>query len=158
MGFPWWFSGKESACKADTTGDGGSIPGWGLSPGGRHGYPLQYACLENPRDRGSWQATYSPQHYKELDRTEVTQHAHMVDILETQRVYKGKKKSRGANKSANMQRSVLTDTWIEHIVGVVKIIGDFLHSFFTHLLPQSLQYMVGSIVIYSDEDQFLSHW
>ena len=40
----------------------------------------------------------------------------------------------------------------------MKIIGDFLHSFFTHLLPQSLQYMVGSIVIYSDEDQFLSHW
>ena len=73
MGFPWWFSGKESACKADTTGDGGSIPGWGLSPGGRHGYPLQYACLENPRDRGSWQATYSPWGHKDSDMTEQAQ-------------------------------------------------------------------------------------
>ena len=40
----------------------------------------------------------------------------------------------------------------------MKIIGDFFHSFFTHIRPQSLLYMVGSIVIYSDEDQFLSHW
>ena len=31
--------------------DSGSIPGLGRSPGGRHGDPLQYSCLENPRDR-----------------------------------------------------------------------------------------------------------
>ena len=35
----------------------GSIPGLGRSPGGRHGNPLQYSCLENPIDRGAWQAT-----------------------------------------------------------------------------------------------------
>ena len=35
----------------------GSIPGSGRSPGGGHGNPLQYACLENPTDRGAWQAT-----------------------------------------------------------------------------------------------------
>ena len=33
---------------------GGSIPGSGRSPGGGHGNPLQYACLENPMDRGAW--------------------------------------------------------------------------------------------------------
>ena len=60
MGFPWWFSGKESACNAETAGHMGSIPGWGLSPGGGHGHPLQYSCLEHPMDRGAWQATYSP--------------------------------------------------------------------------------------------------
>ena len=38
-------------------GDGGSIPGWGRSPGEGNGYPLQYSCLENPIDRGTWQAT-----------------------------------------------------------------------------------------------------
>ena len=38
-------------------GDMGLIPGWGRSPGGRNGSPLQYACLENPVDRGVWQAT-----------------------------------------------------------------------------------------------------
>ena len=39
------------------TGDAGSIPGWGRSPGGGNGNPLQYSCLENPMDRGAWWAT-----------------------------------------------------------------------------------------------------
>ena len=37
--------------------DGASIPGWGRFPGGGDGNPLQYSCLENPKDRGAWQAT-----------------------------------------------------------------------------------------------------
>ena len=45
---------KESACKA---GDVGSIPGSGRSHGEVNGTPLQYSCLENPMDRGTWQAT-----------------------------------------------------------------------------------------------------
>ena len=45
--------GKESACNA---GDPGLIPGSGRSPGEGHSNPLQYFCLENPMDRGSWQA------------------------------------------------------------------------------------------------------
>ena len=45
--------GKESACNA---GDLGSIPGLGRSAGEGHGNPLQYSCLENPMDRGAWQA------------------------------------------------------------------------------------------------------
>ena len=45
---------KESACNA---GDPGSIPGSGRSPGEGNGKPLQYSCLENPMDRGAWQAT-----------------------------------------------------------------------------------------------------
>ena len=42
------------------SGDGrdmGSIPGSGRSPGGEHGNPLQYFCLENSMDRGTWWAT-----------------------------------------------------------------------------------------------------
>ena len=35
----------------------GLIPGLGRSPGGAHGNPLQYSSLENPMDRGAWQAT-----------------------------------------------------------------------------------------------------
>ena len=38
-------------------GDAGSIPGSGRSPGGGNGKPLQNCCLENPMDRGAWQAT-----------------------------------------------------------------------------------------------------
>ena len=35
----------------------GSVCGLGRSPGGGHGNPLQYSCLENPTDRGAWQVT-----------------------------------------------------------------------------------------------------
>ena len=52
-----WLSDKESACNAGATGDTGSIPGSGRSPGGGHGNPLQYSCLENPLDTGVWWAT-----------------------------------------------------------------------------------------------------
>ena len=55
LGFPWWLSGKESAYNA---GNLGLIPELGRSPAGGHGNPLQYSCLENSMDRGSWQATY----------------------------------------------------------------------------------------------------
>ena len=45
---------KEPTCNA---GDPGSIPGLGRSPGVNNGYPLQYFCLENSKDRGAQQAT-----------------------------------------------------------------------------------------------------
>ena len=57
LGLPRCLSGQESACKAEDTGDVGSIPGLGRSPGGGHGSPFQYSCLENPMDRGTWRAT-----------------------------------------------------------------------------------------------------
>ena len=38
-------------------GDLSSMPGPGKSPGEGNGTPLQYCCLENPMDRGTWQAT-----------------------------------------------------------------------------------------------------
>ena len=41
----------------DDTGDSGLIPGSGRSPGEGNGNALQYSCLGNPIDRGSWQAT-----------------------------------------------------------------------------------------------------
>ena len=50
--------------------DVGSIPELGRFPGGGHGYPLQYSCLENPKDRKAWQAF--PWTRKELDTAEVT--------------------------------------------------------------------------------------
>ena len=55
-GFPGSPDGKESAC---SVGDLGLIPGLRRSPGEGNGYPLQYSCLENPMDRGAWQATVS---------------------------------------------------------------------------------------------------
>ena len=71
---PWWLSGEESAYNAGAVGDAGSIPGSGRSPGGGHGNPLQYSCLENPMDRGTWRATVHGGH-KKSDTSEVTYHA-----------------------------------------------------------------------------------
>ena len=52
-----------------SVGDSGSIPESRRSPGEGNGYPLQYSCLGNPMDRGSWQATVH-RFAKELDTTE----------------------------------------------------------------------------------------
>ena len=49
--------GKVSAYNAYHVGDPGSIPGSGRSPGEGNGNPLQYSCLENPMDGGTWKAT-----------------------------------------------------------------------------------------------------
>ena len=46
--------GKEATCNAGDTGDAGSIPGLGRSPGGENGNPLQYSCLKNSKNRGAW--------------------------------------------------------------------------------------------------------
>ena len=53
QGFPGGSDNKESACSA---GDPGCIPGWERSPEEGNGCPLQYSCLENPMDTGTWQA------------------------------------------------------------------------------------------------------
>ena len=54
MDFPGGSDGKAFVYSA---GDPGSIPGSGRSPGEGNGNPLQYSCLENPRDGGAWWAT-----------------------------------------------------------------------------------------------------
>ena len=54
VSFPSGSVGKKSACNAR---DAGSTPELERSPGGEHGNPSQYSCLENPMDRGAWQAT-----------------------------------------------------------------------------------------------------
>ena len=57
---------KECACNAGAAGDVSSISGSGRSPGGGHGNPLQYSCLENPMDRGAWWATRVGHRLKQL--------------------------------------------------------------------------------------------
>ena len=53
-GLPCWLGAKNPPANA---GDSSSIPGSGRSPGEGNGNPLQYPCLGNPVDRGTWQAT-----------------------------------------------------------------------------------------------------
>ena len=56
LGFPSDSVVKNPPAIAGDTGDGGSVPRLGRSPGGGHGNPLQYSCLENPLDRGACQS------------------------------------------------------------------------------------------------------
>ena len=48
---------KNPPANAGDIRDVGSISGLGRSPGGGHGNPLQYSCLENPMDRAAWWVT-----------------------------------------------------------------------------------------------------
>ena len=61
---------KNPPANAGDIRDTGSTPGLGRSPGGGHGNPLQYSCLENPVDIGARWATV--QGHKESYTTEVT--------------------------------------------------------------------------------------
>ena len=47
---------KKPSANVGDIRDAGSLPGSGRSPGGGHGNPLQYSCLQNPMDRGVWWA------------------------------------------------------------------------------------------------------
>ena len=59
---------KNPPANAGDIRDTDSTPGLGRSPGGGHGNPLQYSCLENPVDIGAWWATV--QGHKESEMTD----------------------------------------------------------------------------------------
>ena len=77
LGFPGGSDGKESACNG---GDLGLILGSQRSPGGGHGNPLEYSCLENPHRQRSL-AGYSPWGRKESDMSEQLSTAHNVNVI-----------------------------------------------------------------------------
>ena len=68
IGLLWWNSGKESACQCRKQ-ERLLIPASEGCPGGGNGNPLQYSCLGNPLDRGTWRATVHGV-TKELNMTE----------------------------------------------------------------------------------------
>ena len=65
---------KNPPANAGGLRDLGLIPGWGRFPGGGHGNPLQYSCLENPHEQRSLEG-YSLEGRKELGTTEAAWHA-----------------------------------------------------------------------------------
>ena len=109
----WWLSGKESTCKAE---DPGSVPGSERSSREGHSNPLQYSCLENPMDRGAWQAWGC----KESDRTEQLTHTQAA----TQAAAEKKENVKGHFKAESLilrihrkifpgdSHSYLTELWV----------------------------------------------
>ena len=81
VGFPGGLDGRESTCNV---GDLGSIPGLGRSPGGGHGNPLQYSCLENPYGQRSL-VGHSPWGHKQLDMTKHSTAQHRNDVPPVQK-------------------------------------------------------------------------
>ena len=72
------------------TGDVSSIPGPGRYAGGANGNPLQYFCLENPMDRGVWQATVSEVAKSQMWLNDWAQAQSMVMCVLTQNLRCGK--------------------------------------------------------------------
>ena len=73
---------KNLPANAGDARDAGLIPGLGRAPGGGHGNPLQYSCLENPMDRGAWQDTI---HRVAKSRTRLkplSMHVHAMNMLD----------------------------------------------------------------------------
>ena len=62
---------KNPPAIVGNTRDSGSIAGLGESPGRGHGNPFQWSCLENPMDRGAWQATVHA-----VAESDMTEHMH----------------------------------------------------------------------------------
>ena len=76
--FPGGPNDKESTCKAGDTGDISLISGSGSFPGGGHGNPLEYSCLESPTDRAAWGVRVCPWSHKEWDTTgQLNMHTHV---------------------------------------------------------------------------------
>ena len=83
-GFPGGISGKEPACQCRRHKRHRLNPWVGEDPLEEgHGNPLQYSCLGNPMDRGTWRAMYGLWGHKESDMTEVTSYAHALKTQES---------------------------------------------------------------------------
>ena len=96
MGFPGGSAGKESAFNV---GDLGLIPGLRIFPGGEHGNPFHYSCLENPRGQRSLLGS-SPQSHKESDMIEQLSTAQEIRINNREKTVSS---ISGAGKTAQLR-------------------------------------------------------
>ena len=80
---------KNPPANVGDTGDVGSIPGSGKSPGEGNGHPFQYSCLNNPMDRGAWWATVQrvSKSWTQLKRLNMHTHTHTHFGFSKSRIY-----------------------------------------------------------------------
>ena len=76
----------------------GLIPGSGQSPGGGHGNPLQYSCLENPMDRGAWWATVYGVTKNQIQPKRMSMHAPVAKGKKDSEIIEAKMATRNQQK------------------------------------------------------------
>ena len=112
MGFPGGSDGEEPTCD---TGDPGSVPGLGRSPGEGHGNRLQYSCLGNPMDRGAWWAiVHGVTKSQTRPNNEHFQHVlkHLLHLLQTAIKYKKyDRRSQITGQTPSIWRPQLSGKW-----------------------------------------------
>ena len=74
--------GKESTCNARDTGDAGSIPGSGRSPGKGNGNPFRYSCLKSPIDKRTWWATVCGDHGVTKSERQLSTQAQNINMID----------------------------------------------------------------------------
>ena len=74
--------GKESTCNARDTGDAGSIPGSGRSPGKGNGNPFRYSCLKSPIDKRTWWATVCGDHGVAKSERQLSTQAQNINMID----------------------------------------------------------------------------
>ena len=79
--FPRSGDGKDPTCQCRRHRDARSIPGSGRSPGVDHGNPPKYSCLENPMDRGTWEATVHKMAQTQTQRKRLGTHTGIIPFL-----------------------------------------------------------------------------
>ena len=92
---------KSPPANAGDIRDVGSIPGSGRTLVGGHGNPLQYSCLENPMDRGTWWATM---HRSQRGRHDLSDSVRMDVWRGDSRVYHPGQRERGPGSQRPLQR------------------------------------------------------
>ena len=124
----WNFpGGSNSKVSAYNAGDLGSLPGSGRSPGEGNGNPLQYSCLENPMDGGSWQSTVpgvakSRTRLSDFTYSEYT-HGRAVIFKPPFRRSSGEHSQVRSKTSLVVGKSSKNDTFVQEILGSKTFCG-----------------------------------
>ena len=127
LSFPGGSEVKASACNV---GDPGSIPGLERSPGEGNGNPPQYSCLENPMDRGAWQATVHRVAKSQTQLSNFTSlHSSICGYLGCFHVL-AIVKSAAVNIGVHVSVSIMVFSGYIPSSGIVGSYGSFIPSFF----------------------------
>ena len=107
MGFSSSTRGKEPGCPCIR--DAGSVSGLGRSPGGGHGNPLRYPCLENPADRGAWWSTVHgvAKSWTRLKQPSAHTHTHTHRHTHTYHTYREREKDPQRKRETETSKTLL---------------------------------------------------